>query len=137
MMYNMYNKKHEAMKQEAVADIMERLDGYSGYYCDLHNKVFNTDYYIIGTYQAKEALKEYNVFDAIDLVQDYEKDNFGEVYTDVRDPEKLINMVYYIIGEEVIGEMNDIEAFSDNWNNVADDEVNEAIIKAMKELYNC
>lgn len=133
----MYNKKHEAMKQEAIADIMERLDGYSGYYCDLHNEVFNTDYYIVGTFQAKEALKEYDVFDAIELVQDYEKNNFGEVYTDLSDPEKLINMVYYVIGEEVIAEMYDIEAFNDNWNNVADDETNVEIIEAMKEMYNC
>ena len=55
----MYNKKEEAMRREARAAIIEALqDGYSGYYCDLHNEVFNTDYYIIGTYQAKEALKE-------------------------------------------------------------------------------
>ena len=131
----MYNKKHEAMKQEAIEAIIERLDGYSGYYCDLHNEVFNTDYYIIGTYEAKEALREYDVFDAIELVQEYEKEQFGEVITDLSNPEKLINMVYYIIGDEVICEMNDIEAFEDNWNNAADDETNEIIIEAMKELF--
>ena len=132
----MYNKKHEAMKQEAIEAIIEALeDGYSGYYCDLHNEVFNTDYYIVGTYEAKEALREYDVFDAIELVQTYEKDNFGEVYTDLSDPEKLINMVYYIIGDEVIGEMKEIEAFCDNWDNVADDETNTTIIEAMKEMF--
>ena len=121
----MYNKKHEAMKKEAIEAIMEALeDGYSGYYCDLHNEVFNTDWYIIGTYEAKEALREYDVFDAIELVQSYEKDNFGEVYTDLSNPEKLINMVYYIIGGEVICEMYEIETFDDNWNNCADDETN-------------
>lgn len=131
-----YNEKHESMKQEAVEAIIETLeDGYSGYYCDLHNEVFNTDYYIIGTFQAKEALKEYDVFDAIELVQTYEKDNFGEVYTDLSDPEKLINMIYYIIGDEVIGEMYEIEAFNDNWNNVADDETNAIILEALKEMY--
>lgn len=131
----MYNKKHEAMKQEAIEAIMETLDGYSGYYCDLHNEVFNTDYYIIGTYEAKEALREYDVFDAIELVQTYEKEQFGEIYTDLSDPEKLINMVYYIIGYEVIGEMYDIETFNDNWNNCADDETNAVILEAMKEMY--
>ena len=133
----LYNKKHEEMKKEAIADIIEKLeDGYDGYYCDLHNEVFNTDYYIIGTYQAKEALKEYDVFEAIELVQGYETDNFGEIYTDLSDPEKLINMVYYIIGDEVIGEMNDIPEFEDNWNNCADEETNAVIIKAMEEMYN-
>ena len=132
----MYNKKHEAMKKEAVEAIMEALEnGYSGYYCDLHNEVFNTDYYIIGTYEAKEALREYDVFDAVGLVQDYEKDAFGTVYTDLSNPENLINMVWYIIGEEIIGEMYEIEAFNDNWNNVADDETNAIILEAMKEMY--
>ena len=137
MMY--YNKKHAEMKVEAIADIIDHLENYDyrGYYADLHNEVFNTDWYIIGTYEAKEALKEYDVFDAIELVQKYEKDNFGEIYTDLSNPEKLINMVYYIIGDEVIGEMNDIEAFSDNWNDRADEETNAIIVKAMKEKYNC
>lgn len=134
----MYNKKHEQMKEQAIADIIEALEnGFDGYYCDLHNEVFNTDYYIIGTYQAKEALKEYDVFEAIELVQTYEKEQFGEIYTELSNPEKLINMVYYIIGDEIIGEMYDIEAFNDGWNDQADEETNEAIIKAMKEKYNC
>lgn len=132
----MYNNKHNEMKQEAIESIIEALeDGYSGYYCDLHNEVFNTDYYIIGTEMAKDALREYDVFDAIELVQEYENFNFGEVYTKLSDPEKLINMVYYIIGDEVICEMNEIEAFNDNWNNVADDETNEAILEAMKKMF--
>lgn len=132
----MYNKKHLSMKEEAVEAIMEALeDGYSGYYCDLHNEVFNTDYYIIGNYEAKEALREYDVFDAIELVQTYEKEQFGEVYTDLSNPEKLINMVYYIVGDEVICEMNSIEAFNDNWNNVADDETNAIILDAMKDMF--
>ena len=133
----MYNEKYEAMKKEAIEDIIERLeDGYDGYYCDLHNEVFNTDWYIIGTYEAKEALREYDVFDAIELVQGYEEDAFGEVNTDLSNPEQLINMVYYVIGDEVICDMNEIEEFSDNWNNCADDETNAIIIKAMKEMFN-
>jgi hypothetical protein len=131
----MYNKKEKAMREEARAAIIETLkEGYTGYYCDLHNEVFNTDYYIIGTYQAKEALKEYDLFEAIDKVQTYEKENFGEVYTDMSDPEKLINMLYYIIGEEVLYEMMDgIEVWNENWNNLATDETNAAILKALEE----
>lgn len=132
-----YNKKHEAMKKEAIADIIETLEsGYDGYYCDLHNEVFNTDWYIIGTFSAKEALNEYDVFDAIEVVMDYEKDNFGNVTTDVSNPEKLINMLYYIIGDEVISEMYEIEEFEDNWNEEADEETNQVIVEAMKKMYN-
>ena len=132
----MYNAKHEEMRKEAINDIIECLEGgYDGYYCDLHNEVFNTDYYIIGTYQAKEALREYDVFEAIDVVRTYEKEQFGEIYTELSNPEKLINMLYYIIGDEVIGEMYEIEEFEDKWNDKADEETNKAIIEKMKELF--
>ncbi|HHX70424.1 MAG TPA: hypothetical protein GX708_20515 [Gallicola sp.] len=128
------NNKEQKMREEAREAIIEALrDGYSGYYCDLHHEVFNTDYYIIGTYQAKKALEEYGVFDAIEKVQTYEKDNFGEIYIDLSDPEKLINMLYYIIGEEVLYEMmNSIEAWEDNWNNIATDETNTEILKVIE-----
>ena len=127
--------KELEMREEAREAIIEALrNGYSGHYCDLHNEVFNTGYYIIGTYQAKEALKEYGVFEAIEKVQTYEKDNFGEIYTDLSDPEKVINMLFYIIGEEVLFEMMDgIEAWDENWNNKADEETNAAILKALGE----
>ena len=128
-------KKELEMRKQARTDIIEALEnGYSGYYCDLHNEVFNTDYYIIGTYQAKEALEEYGVFDAIEKVQTYEKDNFGEIYTDLSNPEKLVNMLYYIIGEEVLSEMMDgVEVWNDNWNNQATDETNKEILEQLRE----
>ena len=130
----MYNKKEQAMRKEAREAIIETLkDGYTGYYSDLHHEVFNTDYYIIGTYQAKEALKEYDVWEAIEKVQTYEKDNFGEIYTDLSNPEKLVNMLYYIIGEEVLYEMMDgVKVWDENWNNKADEETNVAILAELE-----
>ena len=127
--------KEQEMREDARAAIIEALeDGYTGYYCDLHHEIFNMDYYIIGTYEAKEALEEYGVWDAIEKVKEYEVDNFGEIYTDLADPEKLINMLYYIIGEEVLFEMMDgIEAWEDNWNNIATEETNAAILEALGE----
>ena len=129
------NVKEQEMRQEAREQIIECLkNGYTGYYSDLHNEIFNTSYYIIGTYEAKEALNEYGVFEAIEKVQAYEKDNFGEIYTDLSDPEKLINALYYIIGEEVLFEIMDgIKAWNDNWNNKADEETNAEILKAIEE----
>ena len=129
------NLKEQEMRQEARERIIECLkDGFDGYYCDLHHEVFNTDYYIVGTYQAKQALKEYDVWDAIEKVQTYEKDNFGEVPTDLSDPEKLVNMLFYIIGEEVLFEMMDgVEVWEKNWDNLADEETNAAILKAITE----
>jgi len=129
------NLKEKTMKEEARERIIECLkDGYTGYYCDLHNEVFNTDYYIIGTYQAEEALKEYGVFEAIEKVQTYEKENFGELYTDLSDPEKVINMLFYIIGEEVLWEMLEhSETLNENWDNPADEETNAKILEELNE----
>lgn len=129
------NLKEKAMRQEAREQIIECLkDGFEGHYCDLHNEVFNTDYYIIGTYEAKKTLEEYGVFDAIEKVQGYEKDQFGETYTDVSNPEKLVNMLFYIIGEEVLFDMMDgIDAWTDNWDNVADEETNARILEGLGE----
>ena len=129
------NKKELEMREQARAAIIEALrDGYEGYYCNLHNELFNMDYYIIGTYEAKKALEEYGVFEAIEKVQEYEMNNFGEVYTNLSDPEKVANMLWYIIGEEVLFEiMEDVEEFHNNWNNIATDETNAAILKAIEE----
>ena len=128
------NKKEKEMRLEAREAIIETLkDGYSGYYCDLHNEVFNTDYYIIGTYEAKKALEEYGVFEALEKIQTYEDFNFGKICTDLSDPEKVVNMLYYIIGEEVLYEMMDgVKVWNDNWNNIATDEINAEILKAIE-----
>jgi len=130
------NKKEKEMREkarEAIIDVLE--DGYSGYYWDLHNEVFNTNYYTIWTYEAKKALEEYGLWDAIEKVQTYERENFGKVYTDLSDPIKLINMLYYIIGEEVLDEiMGGVEVWNENWNKVATDETNAEILKQIKEV---
>ena len=76
---------------------------------DLHHYVFNQDDYIIGTYQAKEWLGDM-AFDVINFIKEYEQFNFGEVYTDFSDPEKVVNMYRYIIGEEIVADyINELE----------------------------
>ena len=128
------NKKDLEMREQAREAIIEALkEGYSGYYHELHNAVFNTDYYTIWTDEAKKELEEFGLWDAIGKVQTYEKDTFGEVYTDLSNPVKLINLLYYIIGEEVLNEMMDgVEAWEENWNNLATDETNATILKEVK-----
>ena len=68
---------------------------------DLHNEIFNTDYYIIGTYEAKQWLGD-QAFDIIGIIKEYEEDNFGEVNTELDNPEKVVNMYVYIVGEDLI-----------------------------------
>lgn len=69
---------------------------------DLHNEIFNTDYFIIGRYQAEQFLRKIGVFEAIGTVSQYEKDHFGQVTTDLTEPETVCNMYVYIIGEEIL-----------------------------------
>ena len=121
-------------KQEIIEDIVEYLENTGGFYgCDLHSEVFNTDYYIIGTAKAKEALESYGVFDVLNKVQTYEIYEFGEVTTDLSDPEKLANMFYYIESEEYLysleGEISDI--INEYWG----DELEEKAIKKLIELF--
>lgn len=119
-------------KLEALEDILETLKGYSGYIEDLHNEVFNTDYYIIGYYKAEEALKnsDYGIFGAIDKIQEYEKNQFGEVNTDLSSSEAVANMLYYIIGEETLSEIPSLYSYS----GYLDDEEKAELIQEIEEM---
>ena len=88
-------KELEEDSKEALLDMVK--DG------DLHNEIFNTDYYIIGTYEAKQWLGD-QAFDIIGIIKEYEEDNFGEVTTELDNPEKVVNMYVYIVGEDLINE---------------------------------
>ena len=123
------------MKVDAVNAIIDCLEcGYDGYYCDLHNEVFNKDYYVTGTAEAKNILGEgENIFNAIGKIYTYERDTFGEVFTDLSDPVKIVNMLFYIIGEEIMynnGEFSKI--LDEHWDEYADEETNMELIKALK-----
>ncbi|WP_301389935.1 hypothetical protein [Enterococcus entomosocium] len=133
-----YFTEKEAL--QAVIDTLE--NGIDGYYCDLHGEVFNSDFYIIGTHEAKQALEQYGTFDAIQEVIDYEKRNFGEVMTDISSPEKVANMLWNIKGEEALQNAEfgcildeaaeDLELDADLWNAVATEKVNNYIIRKIE-----
>jgi len=114
-------------------DKLNDLKGSTNIYgCDLHHNIFNLDYFIIGYAAAEEWLiKNYGVFAAIDKIQDYEKSNFGEVSTDLSSSEKVVNMLSYILGEEVLSEVNHLNSVWDNY--LTDKDINK-IIKELKAL---
>ena len=101
--------------QSVIDDILDKLEsdnyGIDTYGSELHHELCNTDLFIIGAYQAKEFLGGY-VFDAIEMVKDYEQSNFGEVSTDLSEPERVVNMLAYIIGEHVLAESDHLQ---DKW----------------------
>ena len=79
---------------------------------DLHYHAFNTDYYIIGRYEAKQWLSD-EVFEVINIIKEYENDIFGEVTTDFSEPEKIVNIYVYIVGEQIVNNyINSLEVKS-------------------------
>jgi|SRR6185312_2816308 len=122
--------------KEALEDIKNTLEnGYDGYGAYLLPEVFQTDYYIIGTFGAKKALEHYGVFDAIEEIQDYEKNNFGQIHTELGNPEQVANSLYYLKGIEAIALINgNTDALEGNWNNKIDKECAEVLISVINEL---
>lgn len=113
MLENEYFTKDEIVETLKNAEDY-RVDSFE----DLFTSMFNMDYYIIGTYEAAKALETYKndealdgykteldgAFGAIDLVKLYESDQFGEVSTQLDDPEALATMVEFIRGEGLFAE---------------------------------
>ena len=135
-MYYCKDLNCEGMIADAKAAIIEVLtDGeYSGYYCDLPNCLFNEDCYYCYTSKAEDDLNAIGVFDVIDVIVKYEENNFGEVYTDFTNPCEVANMLYYIVGEEVVYDLFDgCELWDKVWNDKATEETNKALVQWLKE----
>ncbi len=94
------------LKQDVTSYMISQLEdqvGLDNDVSDLHHYLLNEDYFIIGTYKAKQWLGS-EVFDVIETIREYEQSNFGEVSTDFSDPEKVANMIAYILGEEILSD---------------------------------
>ena len=95
-MYYCKDLNCEDMIEGAKAAIIEALtDGeYDGYYCDLHNCLFNEDYHYCYTSEAEDDLNAIGVFNAISVIVKYETEEFGVVNTDFTSPCNVANMLY-------------------------------------------
>ena len=95
--------------EEIKETLLDNLDGYEGIdsytFDDVFNDLFNSDYYIIGYREAEDELKEYGIFKALEEVQKFDVENFGEWDTDYTDPEKVANMLEYIHASEYMQDM--------------------------------
>lgn len=122
---------------EAIENIIEMLQDYDGQVSELHHEVFNKDYYIIGYNSAENALLEYGVFKAINEVVSYEQENFGKSFTDITDPEKVSNMLWYIIGFELMKECETIQEYNDYYLNddIESEKIKQLIIEELQTKY--
>lgn len=108
------------LKADVRADIIEQLrDGVGAgeYGGDLHDELCNSVPYIIGTWKATEWLGSH-VFDAIELVKEWEQENTGEVNTDFSNPESVANMAAYVLGSDILHES---ETLGKCWDRVLED----------------
>ena len=98
----------KTIKQELQEYINDEKSNYNDVDInDLHYHLFNEDYYIIGYYNAEQWLKKHNIniFQGISFVQDYEREMFGnDGMRNYDNAESLVNMIVYIIGEELLYE---------------------------------
>jgi len=119
------------IENDIINHLLDQLEYQIGEYKDdLHHNTFNSDYFIIGYYQAEKWLEdnEISTFQAIEYCNDQEKNNFGEVQTTFDNAETLVNNYAYWKGEELI---NSLECF-----NYLNDRLTEVDIKRIeKEIW--
>ena len=120
----------EEVKETAI-DYLKDNECMNIYGCDLHNEIFNTDYFCCYTSDCKKYLEQYGVFEAIEKVQEYEKLNFGEVTTDLSDPFKLLHMLVYILGEEFLNNSKTLSLTY--WNKYIPENEYKTIIQELQE----
>ena len=118
--------------EETVSKLQDGI-GLDNDGCDLHHYLWNEDYFIIGTYDAKKWIESHmSVFDAINEIQGYEKEQFGETNTDISSPENVANMLAYIYGYEVLGCSKHMDKM---WDRNLDEEDLEIIIEEIEYKY--
>ena len=92
---------------------------------DWHFHCFNEDYYVIGYYEASRWLKAHDLdaFEAIGICQQWEEDILGEKQKVYDSAETTVNMLAYVFGEELLGEI--------------DAETVEELEHKLKDIVNC
>ena len=124
----------ESLREEARAHILEMLEDYEGYTRDFHNEAFNNDYYERYTDKAIDKLEELGVFDVIQTVKEYEQANFGVVNTDFSKPCDILNMLWYIVGEEELYSIfEDCKEWDEFWNEKIGETETKVLIAWLKD----
>ena len=89
-------------RYEVLEDIQDYLEYDTSIYTDdLLHEVFNTNFYIDGCSESKKALEQFGVYKAFEIIEKYERSNYGEIYTVISDARAVANMLYYIKADEI------------------------------------
>ena len=100
-----YSRKIRNLIKDEIKDMI--MDYENVYGCDLAYEMYNNDYYIIGTYKAKEFLKEY--FDDMTECLEQYQEEFGETYPDITNPEKVATLLTLFVAQDVLCESKTLD----------------------------
>ena len=117
-----YSRKIRNLIKDEIKDMI--MDYENVYGCDLAYEMYNNDYYIIGTYKAKQFLKEY-FDDMTECLEQYEEE-FGETYPDITNPEKVATLLALFVAQDVLCESKTLDKC---WN----DRLEESDLKSIAE----
>ena len=100
-----YSREIRNLIKDEIKDmIMDYKDVYG---CDLAYEMYDYDYYIIGTYKAKQFLKEY--FDDMTECLEQYQEEFGETYPDITNPEKVATLLTLFVAQDVLCESKTLD----------------------------
>ena len=126
----------QELKQDVKNYIIQQLNddvGLDQHISDLHHYLLNEDYFIIGYYQAEQWLKKDSIFNAIEMIKNYENDNFGKVSTDLSSSESVANMLAYILGEQILYNNDTYQLFNRFHNEYLDEDKRNLLVSSLKE----
>ena len=106
---SMYSRKIRNLIKDEIKDMI--MDYEDVYGCDLAHEMYNNDYYIIGTYKARQFLKKY-FDDMIECLEQYEEE-VGETYPDITNSEKLATLLALSVAEDVLCESKTLDEYWD------------------------
>lgn len=95
----------ELLKEELQHNCVESdtIQERYGFVSDLHNKLWNEEYYFVYTSQCNDFINSQfnNAFEAIETVKDWEERTFGTFETEIN-AFNIANMLIYIITDDLI-----------------------------------
>ena len=125
----------QELKQDVKNYIIQQLNddvGLDQHISDLHHYLLNEDYFIIGYYQAEQWLKKDSIFNAIEMIKNYENDNFGKVSTDLSSSESVANMLAYILGEQILYNNDTYQLFTRFHNEYLSNDKRDLLVSSLK-----
>lgn len=117
--WNKYYKQKEILEYTLlkINELLEHdifLENIKDHHYDFFYDSNAGDYYKMGIDKSKEWLGNY-VFEVIEVIKDFEKPRYGEVTTDLTNPEEVVSSYVYIVGEYILENMTyDNEYFNSN-----------------------